>query len=206
MRKAAVTTGAIAALSLYLAGHAAAADLGAGAFTAPPPYGAYTWYGPYLGLNLGYQWGSATNSPANPSGFAGGLGAGYNWQSGNFVYGLETDLDLTSANDTFAGYQFSNPWFGTARGRAGLAMNNILFFATLGIAYGGGRVEFSGLSESHWHFGWTAGAGMEVKLTPNWSIKAEYLYLDLSQENYGLTGASNGFQDNLLRFGVNYHF
>ncbi|HVX91723.1 MAG TPA: outer membrane protein [Xanthobacteraceae bacterium] len=197
-----------AAMTLLAVQGAGAADLarGPGAYTAPPPYGAYSWYGPYLGLNLGYQWGSVSNSGADPSGFAGGLQGGYNWQSGVFVYGFETDLNLTGADDTFAGYQFSNPWFGTLRGRAGIAMNNILFYATLGFAYGGGRVEFGGLSETNWHFGWSGGAGLEVGLTPNWSAKAEYLHVDLSPENYGLTATSNSFQNNLLRFGVNYRF
>jgi len=203
MRKAAITT--VAAMALAMQG-AAAADFPRGAYTAPPPYGVYAWYGPYLGLNLGYQWGSVTNSGASPNGFAGGVQGGYNWQSGSFVYGLETDLNLSNANDRFASYQFSNPWFGTLRGRGGIVLNNILFYATLGVAYGDGAVDFGGLSESHWHFGWTAGAGMEIGLTQNWSLKAEYLYIDLSQENYALTGASNGFKDNLLRFGINYHF
>src|SRR6267142_496513 len=45
------------------------------------------------------------------------------------------------ANDTFAAWKFSNPWFGTLRGRAGYAMNNVLLYATFGLAYGGGSIE-----------------------------------------------------------------
>jgi outer membrane immunogenic protein len=174
---------------------------------APAPYASYNWLGPYAGINLGYQWGSVTNSGgASPSGFAGGVQGGYNWQMGQFVYGVEADLQVSGASDTFAAYQFSNPWFGTLRGRAGYALNNILFYGTLGLAYGQSRIEFFGLSEGHLHPGWAGGGGMEIALTPNWTARAEYLFIDLSDEAYGLTGVKNGFESSLLRFGANYKF
>ncbi len=98
---------------------------------------AYIWQGPYVGANLGYQWGwrSAT-TPAKPSGVVGGVQAGYNWQIGQFVFGGETDLQVSDADDTFAPWKFSNPWFGTLRARAGFAMSNVLFYGTVGLAYG----------------------------------------------------------------------
>ena len=173
---------------------------------AAAPFSAYNWNGAYVGLNLGYQFGKATNWGAEPNGFAGGLQAGYNWQSGQWVFGAETDLQLSGADDTFAGYKFSNPWFGTLRGRAGIAMNNVLLYLTAGLAYGRGRVEFAGLSESHAHVGWTLGLGVEVALTQNWSARAEFLYVDLNDHTYGLTGLGHGFESSLLRFGVNYRF
>jgi outer membrane immunogenic protein len=85
-------------------------------------------------------------------------------------------------------------------------MNNILFYGTGGFAYGSVKGENAGLSESRTHIGWTAGLGMEVGLTPNWSAKVEYLYMDLADRNYTVTGTSNGFESSLLRFGVNYRF
>ena len=93
-----------------------------------------------------------------------------------------------------------------SRGRAGIALTNVLFYGTLGIAYGGGKIELAGLSETNTHFGWAAGAGLEVGLTPNWSAKAEYLYVDLAAKTYLLTGASHSFESNILRFGLNYRF
>jgi outer membrane immunogenic protein len=184
---------------------AGAADFMRGPSFGPVPAASYVWSGPYVGANLGYQWGSATNSGANPSGFAGGVQGGYNVQMGQFVIGAETDLQFSAADDRFAGWKFSNPWFGTLRGRAGYAMNNILFYATLGMAYGGGTLDPGGsLSESHTHVGWTAGGGIEVGLTPNWSAKAEYLYVELSDQRY-LVG-NTGFESSILRFGVNYRF
>lgn len=179
-------------------------------YPSPPAYGAnfglYSWSGAYLGLNLGYQWGNGTNLNASPAGFAGGIQGGYNWQSGQFVFGLEADLQGSGADDTFAAYKFSNPWFGTVRGRGGVAINSVLLYLTAGVAYGGTSLALPGFSESHVHLGWTAGGGIEVGLTPNWSAKAELLYVDLSNQNYGLTGVSHGLESGLLRFGVNYRF
>jgi outer membrane immunogenic protein len=171
---------------------------------APSAY--YNWAGPYAGVNLGYQWGKVDNTGTNPSGLEGGLQGGYNWQNGQFVYGVETDLQISGADDTFAPYKFSNPWFGTLRGRAGMAMNNILFYATLGLAYGGLKGESAGLSESKTHIGWGAGLGAEVGLTPQWSAKVEYLYTDLSSRTYSVTGTDNGLSSSFVRVGVNYHF
>jgi outer membrane immunogenic protein len=113
---------------------------------------------------------------------------------------------LSAADDTFAPWKFSNPWFGTTRGRAGVALNNILIYGTGGIAYGGIRAENAGVTEARTLYGWAAGLGLEVGLTPNWSARAEYLYVDLNDRGYNLTGTQNGFESNLLRFGVNYRF
>jgi outer membrane immunogenic protein len=162
--------------------------------------------GPYLGFNVGYQWGNVTNNPTNPTGLMGGIGGGYNYQTGQFVVGGETDLQMSAANDTFAPWKFANPWFGTVRGRAGVAMNNVLVYGTGGMAYGGGRAQVAGATETRTHMGWAAGLGIEVGLTPNWSAKAEYLYVDLNDRTYVTTGTQNGFESNVLRFGVNYRF
>jgi outer membrane immunogenic protein len=199
----AMTLVAIAAAS----GTATAADIQRKPYY-PPSVDArvYNWSGFYAGANVGYEWGKITNSAVSPSGLGGGLQGGYNWQSGQFVFGAETDIQLTAADDTFAPFKFSNPWFGTVRGRAGYALNNILFYGTFGLAYGGLRGETLGLSEDKTHLGWAGGVGMEVGMTPNWSAKAEYLYMDLSNRAYSITGVSNGFETNMLRFGINYHF
>jgi outer membrane immunogenic protein len=200
----AMTFAAVAAAS----GTASAADLPRGQPYYPPTVDArvYNWGGAYAGVNVGYEWGRITNTGVSPSGLEGGLQGGYNWQSGQFVFGAETDLQITGADDTFAPYKFSNPWFGTLRGRAGYAFNNILFYGTLGLAYGGLKGETAGLSEDKTHLGWAGGLGMEVGMTPSWSAKVEYLYMDLSNRAYSITGVNNGFETNMLRFGINHHF
>ena len=54
--------------------------------------------------------------------------------------------------------------------------------------------------------GWAGGLGTEVGLTPNWSAKVEYLYMDLADRGFSITGMDNGYRSNMLRFGINYHF
>ncbi len=199
----AITLAAMTAAS----GVAVAADFPPGPtpyYSQPASY--YNWSGFNVGVNAGYQWGHVTNSNVDPSGVFGGGQIGYNWQSGQFVFGGETDIQASAADDTFAPWKFSNPWFGTVRGRAGFALNNILFYGTLGMAYGELSGQFLGLEENKTLVGWTGGAGMEVGLTQRWSVKAEYLYMDLGDRAYTITGVNNGLQSNMLRLGINYHF
>ena len=191
---------AVAAVS----GAARAADLVPGL----TPFRGYSWQGPYVGANLGYLWGRTTGNPTRPSGPAGGLQAGYNLQGGPVVVGIEADFQFSGAEDRFAPWKFSNPWFGTLRGRVGYAMSNMLFYGTVGLAYGALTAEntTTGVSQSGTAAGWAAGGGMDVGLTANWSARAEYLYVDLGSQPFGVTGATNGLQSHLLRLGVNFRF
>jgi outer membrane immunogenic protein len=186
-----------------------AADMNYGSrapYTVNQPLNAYSWAGPSLGGNLGYGWGSVDNNPTKPSGFAGGIQAGYNWQSGSWVFGAEGDIQASGAEQTFAPWKFSNPWFGTLRGRVGYALGNVMFYGTGGLAFGELRATTFGVSESHTNAGWTAGVGAEMGFAPNWSAKVEYLYVDLANSNFVITGASNGYRFGLVRAGVNYRF
>jgi outer membrane immunogenic protein len=189
---------------------ALAADISRPGYYAPAPAAVapvpFSWIGPYAGVNLGYQWGSVTHNATDPSGVFGGGQLGYNWQSGNFVYGLETDLQVSAADDTVAPFQFSIPWWGTTRARGGFAWNAFMFYGTAGLAYGGLKAQSAGLSENHTQLGWTIGTGVEVGLNRAWSAKAEYLYVDLGDHSFSVTGTRNGFWSNMLRLGVNYQF
>ena len=204
-----IAYGAAALIAAGWTVSAQAADMSYGSrapYTVNQPLNAYSWAGPYLGGNIGYAWGSVDRAFPKPSGVQGGVQAGYNWQSGPLVFGLEGDVQATGADDTFAPYKFSNPWFGTVRGRVGYAFNNVLFYGTGGLAFGELRGETFGLSESHTNAGWTAGVGAEFGFAPNWSAKIEYLYVDLSDSRFTITGVSNGYQFGVVRAGVNYHF
>jgi outer membrane immunogenic protein len=200
------------ALALIAAGSTAsaqAADLyGRPSYTGNQLYDAFSWARPYLGGNLGYSWGSVANTPVNPSGVTGGVQAGYNWQQpgSQWVFGLEGDIQASGAEETFAPWKFSNPWFGTVRGRVGYTFNNVMFYGTGGLAFGELRATTFGLTESHTNAGWTLGAGAEMGFAPHWSAKIEYLYVDLANSNFVITGASNGYRFGLIRAGVNYHF
>jgi outer membrane immunogenic protein len=113
------------------------------------------------------------------------------------------------------------PWFGTARGRLGYASAGWLIYATGGYAYT--RLETNasasagGLSASvhreESRSGWTAGGGIEVAFTPNWSAKVEYLYMDFGSRDSSwiFTGLptitdSTRLHSNIVRGGVNYRF
>ncbi|MCA1513970.1 MULTISPECIES: outer membrane protein [Bradyrhizobium] len=204
-----LVVGAAALVAAGWTASAEAADLQYGQrapYTVNQPLNAYSWAGPYLGGNIGYEWGSVDNNPTKPSGFVAGVQAGYNFQNGPWVFGVEGDIQAAGADDTFAPWKFSNPWFGTLRGRAGYAFNNVLFYGTAGLAFGELRAQTFGWSESHTTAGWTIGAGAEVGLAPNWSAKLEYLYIDLSTSQFAITGVSNGYSANVVRAGVNYRF
>lgn len=198
-------------LALGMAVMAASAAVAADMPRSSAPYyapaaAAFNWSGAYVGANLGYNWGKVTNSNTSPSGIEGGVQGGYNWQNGQFVFGGETDLQLSGSEDTFAPFKFSNPWFGTLRGRGGFAYSNFLFYLTAGLAYGNVKAESAFLSESRTQLGWTVGLGGEMGITQNWSAKIEYLYMDLGSRTYTVTGTSNAFHNNILRVGLNYHF
>jgi outer membrane immunogenic protein len=126
-------------------------------------------------------------------------------------------------------------WFGTARARVGyLASPQWLLYATGGLAYGethlgfntvaidplgcgipfGGPLCASGASSSV-RAGWAAGAGVETMVTPNWSVKAEYLYVDLGNRSANISAysfptvafnVSSDFREQIVRIGLNYHF
>jgi outer membrane immunogenic protein len=173
---------------------------------AAPALGAYNWQGPYAGLNLGYQWAWLSHSPARPSGVAGGIQGGYNWQRGALVFGAEADLQLSAADDRFAAWKFSNPWFGTVRGRAGVAFDRLLLYGTIGLAYGTLHAQslISSVSEFKTNVGLAAGGGLEVALFGN--LSARYLYVDLGDIHSTVGGFNRSIASSYLRLGVNYRF
>jgi outer membrane immunogenic protein len=185
---------------------AVAADVPRGSLDIAPQSAAYNWHRAYVGLNGGYTWGNVGSLPLSPSGFVGGAQAGYAWEVYPFILGAETDVQFSGATDRFAAYQFANPWFGTLRGRVGIAFSNVLLYATAGLAYGAGQLTMFRFSQDQTNLGWTAGGGIEVGFGQNWSAKTEYLYYDLGNQNYVLNRTDNGFSASLLRFGINYRF
>ena len=192
-------------LAAMLATPAAAADL---AYKAPQAAYAvapvFTWTGFYLGANAGYGWGEADYS-GDIDGFAGGIQAGYNYQlSGPFVIGVEADIQYSNIGSGV----FELDYFGTVRARAGFAVDQFLLFGTAGFAYGRGSYEIAGLTNDQTNVGWTVGAGAEYAIDLNWSVKAEYLYMDLGDETYSTIGGpiDVGLTSNIVRAGVNYRF
>jgi outer membrane immunogenic protein len=208
-----------AAATMLIAGPASAADL---AVKAPPPGPAYIaspWDGLYIGGNVGYGEtsfsetasvpGASASASVHGNGVVGGFQAGYNKQFGTFVLGLETDFDLTSIENTTAGVSTKLPWFGTTRTRLGFLINPaLLLYGTGGVAYG--RVEQSvpGASVKTPGVGWAAGAGVQYAFTPQWSIGAEYLHVELDgpSANIGGLSVSTKATTDLGRATLNYKF
>ncbi len=203
------------------------------------------WAGFYAGINGGYAWGNGggtigysggvadgdASSRAQPQGGFGGGQLGYNFQSGHFVYGLETDFQGGMIGDRIGGLSalggdFSDrekvDWFGTARGRLGYSFGRTLFYGTGGFAYGDVHehasitegVNTASLHSSGVQTGYTVGGGVEYKIAPNWSLKGEYLYTDLGNDkligldtlNSTVTSNSLDTSFSSVKIGLNYRF
>jgi outer membrane immunogenic protein len=178
-----------------------------------------------------------------PGGFTGGFEAGYNWQPSYLLFGLEGDIEsfrLSGSASTgpvvYHGgvgtftltSNASTDWLATARGRLGYVAGTWLFYATGGFAFTDlhgnfsfsetafGGSEAASLSSSK--TGYTVGGGVEASLSRQWSIKAEYLFVDFGTIS-ALGTAAGGvlvptypfthtmdLKANLARVGLNYHF
>jgi outer membrane immunogenic protein len=189
-----------------------AADLPMGVVEVPVPEeiaDAHDWNGPYAGIFGGGAWGQTRATDigsgggffldpnevitANTSGYAVGITAGANWQQGNFLLGVEGDLGYLglkgsnfSTTNRGATLTTEGGPFVTLRGRAGIALDNLLLFGTAGLMAANLNSSLdSGIGapfptdSSGWQLGWTAGVGAELALDDTWSIKGEYLYYDL---------------------------
>jgi outer membrane immunogenic protein len=246
--------GSIALAALVAGSPALAADLKVKALPYAAPVAVPgNWSGFYAGLNGGYSVADNRSTLASfvnpvvgldnlesykisPAGFVGGGQLGYNWQAGAWVFGLETDIQGSAQRDTvcvltcdFASAFGANvtqklPWFGTARGRVGVAVDRSLLYLTGGLAYGQVRtdvIEVDGpgtvaaVSINKIRTGWTLGGGIESALVGNWTAKVEYLYLDLGSQSFGFVDAfgppgaiavTADAKDHIIRAGLNYRF
>jgi outer membrane immunogenic protein len=177
----------------------------------------------------------------------GGGQIGYNWQFApafgwgtGTVLGIETDFQASNQKSTI-NEAFSDPrfgpvtftgsvedrleWFGTVRGRAGMALDRVLLYATGGWAFGerrlsgpltssnaAGPITNTSFNSASRMVGWTVGGGIEWAFLGNWSAKLEYLYIDFgSAGDVAIPGGpfvvtSGHFVDNVARGGINYRF
>jgi len=143
---------------------------------------------------------------------------GYNWQFGQFVYGVEGDGDWTDLRGTanFAncklGCQTRNDFLATARGRVGFAVDRWLPYVTGGLAVGDIKANVPGLvGIDKTNAGWTVGSGLEFAISSNWTAKAEYLHVDLGHAGCSVgcglpVGNNVSLTTNVVRGGINYRF
>jgi len=188
-----------AAMAICIATSAHAADL-----DIVPNIEPFSWTGLYLGPQVGYGWGKkdwslnarGTAFDADASfdidGWLGGGQIGYNYQIGNLVLGVEGDFSFANID----GSQFATPaagsdgqfgasvdWTATAVGKIGFAADRFLFYAKGGAAWARDEFtfsspDFSPASTSDTVSGWVVGAGVEWAFARNWSLRAEYNYMD----------------------------
>lgn len=150
---------------------------------APAPV-AYDWTGAYAGLGLTYgrtNHRTATAPNFWPNGSGAGLGAflGYNWQSGNMVYGVEGHIagQRTRGTTTTAVGEVRTDLgtLASIRGRVGVANDRTLFFLTAGPAFG--RVNHNavtaGLSETRSVYGAMVGIGIEQAMRGGWHLRGD---------------------------------
>lgn len=237
----------LATAAAMLAAPALAADLPVRAPAPAPVYMApvFTWSGFYVGVNAGYAWGKARYTDLNfynagerfsssPDGFMGGVQAGWNWQTGRFVYGLEADLGYlgldggavqpsSPAGDTAAG--IDKGAYGAISGRLGVAFDRTLVYAKAGWAYAGGKAEvgdFCNIAPCGGNLlygskrigsGFLVGAGVEHAFNNNWSVKLEYAYLDFGKRTIrGIDAGGfvwdykNDLYAHTVKVGLNYRF
>ncbi len=214
---------------------------------APIYVPAATWTGFYAGINGGYGWRTHDDQFAfvndtrrlggtlfvfNGLGADGGFGGGqigYNWQvpGSRLVLGVEADIQgsgiSASGFDGVETFKSSLDWFGTVRGRIGYAFDTSLIYFTGGFAYGGVDNRDDG-KFSPFHFktdgvatGYVLGGGYEYKLSPAWSLKAEYQYISLGKNDPVDTSEFKGQKlssadikinedaFHTVRVGLNYH-
>jgi outer membrane immunogenic protein len=195
----------------------------------------FSWSGFYVGGNVGYGWGDGDGDigfsgfgrgpiKGDGNGFLGGVQAGYNWQMGSWVVGVETDFQGSAAKGDVHGgpggsrlnADYENPWFGTFRGRVGYGSDQLLGYVTGGVVYGESKLSgtVSGpaggsFSSSETSTSWTVGVGVEYALWDRWSTKLEYLYvgtpgdIPVPPKTTTISGDTNS---NIIRTGLNYRF
>jgi opacity protein-like surface antigen len=215
---------------IFLAGMAAAGLLSAPALASVLPAKApvskapiaappYNWSGLYVGVNFGGGWSNGSlNIPDNNlygglTEFTGGVQAGYNFQAGHILFGVEGDFDGAS----FSHPVLSTPtlgyvdqhWIGTVAGRVGLVNDQWLVFAKLG----GGWVHSNAtLPGTVWNgssisSGRLVGGGIEYGFKPHWTVKLEYDYLGLSNWNSPTVPSVALNRDlQMVKAGINYKF
>jgi opacity protein-like surface antigen len=139
---------------------------------------------------------------------AAGVQAGYNYQTGCTLFGVEADWSWSDTNARSFNTDGDGPvgtpgvdtssvssrmrWFGTVRARSGVIVDNVLIYATGGFAYANfGRsytifedapATISTFTWNNTRWGWTAGVGTEWAFAPNWSLKSEVLYMRFEKD------------------------
>jgi outer membrane immunogenic protein len=150
-----------------------------------------TWSGPYAGVTVGYGFagdtevGSPINNSIDTDGFQIGGFAGYNYQAGNIVAGVEGDIGYSWEDGSNAGWDSNSGVEGSLRARLGYVVTpDVLLYATAGGAAKKLEVSDGITSEDKGLIGWTAGAGADVMITQQVFGRVEYRYTDFGSSDF----------------------
>jgi outer membrane immunogenic protein len=207
-----LTRTGLTGLAILLSGAAIAADRGGVALPPAPELPAFhSWTGFHLGLQGGYGWGksrvriggafAALGFDADADGAFGGAHAGFDYQFGGIVLGIEGDVEALDSRSRFDGIglsaRVSRDWQGSARARLGLAFDRLMVYGTGGAAFteyerrvfapGGIGERLTGART-----GWTLGAGVNFAFTDHLILGAEYRYTDFGRNRFTSAGAFPG--------------
>ena len=126
-----------------------------------------------------------------------GVHAGYNFQRGNLVYGLEAGFNGTNMEGSDSCVilftcERKLDWYATGVGRLGYTTGNTLFYGFGGVAWGKVKTDVSFLSLPLFsgdtnHVGWTAGAGIEHAFNDRFSARVEYSHVDFGSDDFSVT-------------------
>lgn len=195
------TATAAAALSAFsMGGPAQAADLGLRPMVEPAPF--YDWSGAYIGGLVAHSWFTAiAGIDPQGDGFHGGGLVGWNAQTGNIVYGMEGDVTFGKISGSYGPTSVSLNPVSTIRARLGYAFDNVLLYATGGLAIADAEYEreddgFVGPdgplfgSDSQLLTGYTVGGGVEWRSAGGFGVRGEYLFTEFGTKDFDIQGGS----------------
>ncbi len=178
--------------------------------------GEVSWQGAILSPDWGYDTlelgGTGAALLEDPEGFRVGAEAGYDWQRGMFVFGIDSDATYSwiEGDGRGAGVgQFASDmsFMGTLRGRLGLAFNRVMLYGTGGWAFGDLEVSdnLAGVSDEKFLSGYAAGGGIEYVWNSSITLRAEYIHIDYGSETYSSLPAGSQELDaqmGVINFGL----
>lgn len=171
------------------------------------------WEGFYAGVNGGYMMGwyqkaDGTTDTGVNGGF-GGIQFGHDWQSGQTVYGVVGDYDLSTAYRDYGTYQSSHSYIASLHGRIGqLIAPDTLVYGLAGFSFSDAKDASGGDSDVKHGWGYTVGLGFEKFIMEKTSIFTEYRYSHINKVEFGgaFTGNSAISDGNEFRIGLNFRF
>lgn len=152
-----------------------------------------SWAGPYAGVAASYGFNGRASGLTGPDvdtdGFAGSGFAGYNFQTGSFVYGVEGDVGYSGVEGSDGGNKVEGGLNGSIRARMGVAATDrVLIYGTAGGAAENTEVSNAAGSDDKTLLGYTVGAGVDAKLTDQVFGRVEYRYTDYGSETFNTGG------------------